>query len=537
MKPKVFRTTVFLIAILSIIVFACRHDTSFNSVKKDPLIEAEVWFHKTFDRSLRVDNLGKLTGGNKYPWWKFARQYEYRGLHIIETPIFFTHRAVPVIIDRQKGSITPSRNAAISKLLIGQDKNGRMKESVMTIIPHKDFYDRHPNLETISINSTPHDFKGVLLFYEWNGRFISGYKFNQGKIVSRIKPAPAARTAQDNCNDDWVYCEQVQFEEGCYDCEGTINTNGGDDIFDINCQYDDLNDGCGSPVYDTDPYNCTSGYVDPFGCPCINGVIDYNQCDLSGGGGGNGGDPYSEAEIEAMEQWDDSIYVDSDVPQCITAVLDTIRNMNRGTIAMIITKLSGQIPDFDWQLDTLNSLYWRSPNANATTDFYSNVGRSLTNLRMPRLTNATNVFYAGTLIHEAVHAFLFSWYNGNANLSQGFKDSMLNSSYGVQLQNYIEQSNIPQTNTVHHDIMVAFQLDIKDALVAYCNKMGITGGNIGDICEDLSWMGLQETNTYINDFTPAERESKETQWESCRTNTSQTGLAGTFYPLGSKACN
>lgn len=533
MKPKMFRIPVIFVTFLGIIAFACRHETSLRNLKKDPLVEAEIWFHKTFDKSLKVNSQGKLTGGSKYPWWKFATQYDYRGLHIIETPVFFTHRRVPVIVDRQKGNITPTRSAAVSKLLIAQGKNERMKESVMTVIPHKDFYDRHPNLEAISISNIPHDFKGVLLFYGWKDNFISGYKFNEGKIISRIKPAANRSVARDNCNDDWVYCEQVQFTEGCYDCEGTINTNGGDDIFDITCQYDDMNDGCGNPTYDTDPYDCTSGYVDPFGCPCINGVIDYNQCDMGGGDE----DIFTEAEIEAMEQWDDSIYIDQDVPPCITAILDSIKNTSRGAIAMIISRLSGQIPGFDWHIDTTNNLFADDTLANATTSWHSNVTRSLTRLRMPRLTNATNVFYAGTLIHEAVHSFLFSWYSMNTTLSQDLKDSMLGSSYSVQLENFIKNRYSGTTNEVQHEVMLAFQTDIKEALIQYCELMGINGANISDICEDLSWMGLQETKAYQNDFTVFERDAKAAQWEACRTNRSQTGLTGTFYPLGSKACN
>jgi hypothetical protein len=71
--------------------------------------------------------------------------------------------------------------------------------------------------------------------------------------------------------------------------------------------------------------------------------------------------------------------------------------------------------------------------------------------------------------------------------------------------------------------MLAFRGAIKDALKQYCIKIGIIG-NIDEIADDLSWMGLQKTDFYLNDSDkPGDDEKSriEKRWDAERTNTIQ----------------
>lgn len=115
------------------------------------------------------------------------------------------------------------------------------------------------------------------------------------------------------------------------------------------------------------------------------------------------------------------------------------------------------------------------------------------------------------------------------------RDSILNSSYGKQLQKFLELEN-PGDNIAQHNLLIGLQNEIKIALEEYCAKVGISGPNVSDDCYILSWMGLDETLYYKSQFNPQEIELHKSRWEADRTSTVQSYSGGIIAPLGSKNC-
>jgi hypothetical protein len=59
-----------------------------------------------------------------------------------------------------------------------------------------------------------------------------------------------------------------------------------------------------------------------------------------------------------------------------------------------------------------------------------------------------------------------------------------------------------------------------------------------DLCDDLSWMGLQGTKQYDEEIGLNSNEDDRLKftWEANRTSTSFTNSTGSFYPTGVKNC-
>jgi hypothetical protein len=63
-------TFLFVLTITSIVVFfACQREIRRNKI--DPIRQAKIWFHRTYDAQLRIDASGKIINGYKYPDWRF----------------------------------------------------------------------------------------------------------------------------------------------------------------------------------------------------------------------------------------------------------------------------------------------------------------------------------------------------------------------------------------------------------------------------------------------------------------------------------
>jgi hypothetical protein len=239
-------------------------------------------------------------------------------------------------------------------------------------------------------------------------------------------------------------------------------------------------------------YGCTSYTI------WINGSADEyleeNQTNGGDGwwmssGGGLGLDAATQEALQAAD-WDNNIIVDSTLRPCFRQVLDSIRKIQPGEIAKIIKLFSGTTPGFKWRMAEVNYLA-NTADASATTNYDSANQFAYTLFHKPTMPDATNLFHAAIIIHEAVHAYLFTYFYTHTGLSPAFKDSMLHSDYSKQFENFIKLKD-PQNNPGQHALMLAFRGAIKDALKQYCIKIGIIG-NIDEIADDLSWMGFQKT--------------------------------------------
>lgn len=255
----------------------------------------------------------------------------------------------------------------------------------------------------------------------------------------------------------------------------------------------------------------------------------------SGLGDAGTGTPIIISLDEVLLAWDNNIIIDTTVRPCIRKVLDSIRAIETGTIARIITTFSGNIPGFDVELKEVPQFFGVDSAANAITDYSSSFQRARITLNQQINANATNLSIARTLLHEFVHAFLVDYFQNSSQVPQAVKDTILDKSYGRMLRTFIKLSN-PMSNDEQHIIIQKYFInDIAQALKYYCLRVGINNPDIDLICEDMAWGGLQDIDAYFEESVEnRERIIRRLKAELSGIPQQVPGII--TMPVGSRAC-
>jgi hypothetical protein len=204
--------------------------------------------------------------------------------------------------------------------------------------------------------------------------------------------------------------------------------------------------------------------------------------------------------------------------QCLIDVLNLLKALNNGKIAQIIQQFSGELPNWNWRLQegTVNG------SAVASTQWPPVSGVVTTTFDYNKLDEATELSLARTMMHEAVHAYLNSYFANDP--------AAANKAYPELVDDWVTAKN-PNFNTIQHNEMVrSFVEDIANSL----KEFGISRNyNLSDqFYNDLAWGGLTETDAFEElDQTDIDRITDRLNAEL----TSQT--VGNEVPSNSKACN
>jgi hypothetical protein len=200
---------------------------------------------------------------------------------------------------------------------------------------------------------------------------------------------------------------------------------------------------------------------------------------------------------QQLQAWDNNIIIDPSVRPCVNAIINQVRNIRSGTIAGMITTLSQQIPNFNWEIKEEDILPAPYADAVALTSIgVINSHYSVTQLNKAKLSNATNISMARTILHEAIHAFIYDYILNTTQLTQTQKDQILALPFAKKLKEFlrIKYSSQNQGNDFHNLMAKHFHDDIRDALKELCPFMGITltGNDLTFFCSDMAWGGLNE---------------------------------------------
>lgn len=317
MKKQLF----FFLNLLALVVLftACKKNISYEK-QADPIKQSRIWFNRQFDASLAVKG-NQLTGGDKYPLWQMAKQYVYNGLSIVEVPLVFKNRPIYGVKESSNNFSLPA-NASVSKLMIARNGAGGYRAAIVDMVADKAFYNTGGEPSQISLNNVPQSFTGYVLSRTWHGQPQVGYRLEGGRVKQRIKPrkatAPAPATDETEMKDA-IAGGGIPFGILCEGCDFYLNA--GDVASYPICATVAM--ACGQEMWDTDytdPCSIEMGNI--FGCPCENGVINYDNCGFGNGGGTTTVPPppymLSAADIAIFNQLDaedaetDNIYINSD---------------------------------------------------------------------------------------------------------------------------------------------------------------------------------------------------------------------------------
>lgn len=196
--------------------------------------------------------------------------------------------------------------------------------------------------------------------------------------------------------------------------------------------------------------------------------------------------------------------------------MEQILNLKEGKIVgEIINQFSGDIPNWNWQLKE----GMLPTNQNGQTSLIT--GGALTILDYNKLSKATNLAVARTIIHESIHAYLTVY----------FRNDPINAAkdYPGMLHAWLKTKH-PDYNQIQHDEMEkSFVGEIATALKEFGQARGYQLDDY--IYNDLAWGGLD----YDNNFQLSDDDKIRIQ---NRINAEQTNSTyDTESPAGVKACN
>ncbi|WP_130855561.1 hypothetical protein [Olivibacter jilunii] len=319
-------------------------------------------------------------------------------------------------------------------------------------------------------------FTGWLVLDDFSGHRTL-HRYQNGQLVTENSGNKnASENARWICDQEcsWFsYCTGADIGNGNYTVTTTYGRAGN------SCDYPwtPLPD-CGFAGAQPVPWTLTSS--SEVNCTYIDDGVPPTPPD---GGGGTGG-----SIEEEMAQFDENIK-DSLTSFCLRSALEGIKNLKDGKIAEIITKFSGQVPNWNWTVKE-GPL---GPNINGITTLIT--GGALTTIDFSKFQNATTLAMARTMMHEAVHAYLTVYFRYDPLNAQKDYPGMVKA---------WSQSKHPDYADIQHDQMVkSFVGDIAKALEDY----GIACGYSIDsyIYNDLAWGGLDFMNNSQLSDTDKER--------------------------------
>lgn len=332
------------------------------------------------------------------------------------------------------------------------------------------------------------DFSGMVLYFTPKGAYLEGYAYQNGHLVAPAQPGQEQNGSQKVTNGLKI----DKMVEECTDYYIVYYTNGvytSDEYLTTIC--DQVDDGLPDPP--------SGGGSPPPPPPChkdpppavesVNGgrlVVNFIPPPDDPGDGGmpppknDPCTPEVKQNSNLATAFDDKIK-DSLKHDCLIKLFNAIKNLKSGNIATIISNLSGAIPSYNWTISegTL------AAKVNGLTTYKAGVAS--TKIDYDKLKGATDIAVIRTMIHEAIHAYLSTYfYNDLANFSK---------TYPQQLE-YFLQSKSPDLNDAQHVVMAkAFIADIASASKAVAKSLGYN--NIDDLTfEDLAWGGLTDTKAF-----------------------------------------
>ncbi len=182
----------------------------------------------------------------------------------------------------------------------------------------------------------------------------------------------------------------------------------------------------------------------------------------------------------AIDEFEENID-ETNLKPCLKNILKVLKNIQNGPGNMV-AKFSGNFPGYNWVTKS-GSLSGQTASTNSPSTYNANSG-IITTFDTQAWTNATDLSWARTILHESIHAFLASYYKIN-------RPNWI-ATYPQMVQDW---GSIQNWNGVHHEeIARSLVSAVALALEDYGKMMGYNLS--AQFYEDMAWGGLQNTSTF-----------------------------------------
>lgn len=231
----------------------------------------------------------------------------------------------------------------------------------------------------------------------------------------------------------------------------------------------------------------------------------------SGGGGGSGG--------AAATEFDNYRIDDKALSPCIIIILNRIKLLGSGKVADIVRTFSGQTPSYNWKLQS-GTL---PQGKNGSTGPYDQAtGRITTTFDPNQFTQATDLSIARTIMHEAIHAYLLTYF---------FNDRInANKTYPELVTAYAQSKNVTGNAAQHDEMVRGWIQEIGYSLKQYGQSQGYILTN--EFYVNMAWGGLEGTPAFRSLTAAQQRQIHDTILTEL-TGTDSSGNSST--QLGTRA--
>jgi hypothetical protein len=486
-QMKIKKMMIFTAVITLVIAVSCRKEIGgyLNDSSADPGLLAIVkpYYAQKADlttlsyrKLMSAEKTGlsgsKVVPGNK-PFWKIAplwdQAFELR-----------SQNGDQLLVVPTKENKLATDQFSIRRVFVFTVKEGKaINGEILEILTEGRSLNNELNNIIIKSQGDHSGFTGAIMRYDLNYFPISGQAYKNGAVVQKIAQLVNLPRAQTSTSVQARTADQSGggssgSGSGCqelYYCYGNANPG------DTGCTFIGYSDGC-------------------FG----SGGSSSGGGSSGGGstsGGTGGGGPYG-----GNEQPNAEFYRDTDITRlkpCMQTVFNDIKRLN-GSIPAMIKAFTPDGPDYKWTLK--DGILAENKNGETNID---DAKMATTIIDGSKFTEATNLAIARTIMHEAIHAYLVSY----------FKNDPINAQkeYAGLVDAWAEKQGWEHLNEVHHTYFVKQFIDpMISALTEYGAIAGIgfpSNLEKTDFYDRLAWGGLTETKAF--DALSAERKEKVKQ--------------------------
>jgi hypothetical protein len=488
-----------MVLVLALIIYSCRKDLNSTdpSITDTEVLKAKSWYESTYLKSYdhaatlganSMVNEADLTTKIK-PYWAEASVYTKNGQDVIELPIDPSDKFYSLLkYGDDKRTLGRKEYNRTSYLLL---KNGeKYKAYLMTIIADSAYLKNDfSKLENNTYKKHDKDFSGLLLYFTPQGRYLNGYRYNNGKLItSDTSVNPGANNkginsqgaiAKPNSN---IQVECINVWWITEDEQGNITSQ---TLLYKRC-YPTALPGTGGGGVGTPP-QCPGGttgnaYQTHGNTPWEPGPHTPGDDDFPPPTSGSGN--CSTTTIEEDDQKDDfTDKIDtSQLSDCFKNVLKLLEEIDNNCVANTIQDFSGDTPGFNWKVKDGSA---GGNNAQTNSNYDRASDRVTTEFNTSNFTSGSDLAVAKTLLHESVHAYILAYFATEQNASK---------SYSQYVDDYYSSKRPDLNETQHNEMVRSFAGSIATLLQQYGQNQGY---NLSyQYYNDLAWGGLHETKAF-----------------------------------------
>lgn len=537
-----------------VIVQACRKFDFTTKESKTPeftIAEAKEWYYGVFKKSegfKKIDNSSPFVWGKlgrrlvetdtelirKFPYWNLAKSYVRGTVNVVEMPVFYETKYIPAVglqhlSENQQQKIT---EAAFNKVLLIKSRTGNISLRIVTFIPDsayalKNNYDLSQN----AIESIDNSFSGYIIVRNWDEKIINAIKINNGDYIRKVIIKKEVLINNDsyaaqNTGNPGDLCGILETPVYVTHCPLTGLTSEDAPVHELGCPPEELIDiPTGEVVTEEYPPCEDNEPEEPIDPDIINGLDmeAWNDC-LNNGNSSetclcnllmicdippseNGDNPPSDNQqnIGAMldNLWIQHGLKDSSNNPCIASAINTLTSINNKLPKLVRDFFDLNAANFTMIIKSETKSIWPGYNqAPEGARTVWNITNDTFNVHVNNYyENITDLGLAATLIHEALHCQLLSWYR-KANIENNVvMQEYLATTYGYLFPDPFKGDSslsaivtglIP---TQHQDMINRYKSLVEAALTQFAIAKGLNVS--AAYIKDIAWVGTDKSRAFL----------------------------------------